>query len=217
MEPRCHQAPHPHVLGLDTLMAPRRDKSMGPCGSASTSRACAPTWPPARSWRHWPKVDQLDEPAIVQVNTHPEVMIGCATGRSRALAPGSRTAPARASSTCRCTPTGRERAVDLPSPASTRTARLYRCTHSGWLEACVDLGTAVIAPSCGFYAQQRPVFSYANSRDGLDAQSLARAVRAVAHHARDLARSARLDPAYRLTERRWVAAEHERIYRGLLS
>ena len=29
-------------------------------------------------------------------------------------------------------------------------------THSGWLEACFDLGTAVIAPSCGFYRQQHP-------------------------------------------------------------
>lgn len=27
-------------------------------------------------------------------------------------------------------------------------------THSGWLEACHDLGTPVIAPSCGFYDQQ---------------------------------------------------------------
>ena len=35
-------------------------------------------------------------------------------------------------------------------------------THSGWLEACFDLGTAVIAPSCGFYGQQHPcgVFTY---------------------------------------------------------
>ena len=27
-------------------------------------------------------------------------------------------------------------------------------THSGWLEACFDLGTEVIAPSCGFYANK---------------------------------------------------------------
>lgn len=27
-------------------------------------------------------------------------------------------------------------------------------THSGWLEACHDLGVSVIAPSCGFYDQQ---------------------------------------------------------------
>ena len=30
-------------------------------------------------------------------------------------------------------------------------------THSGWLEACYDLGTPVLAPDCGFYAEQRPV------------------------------------------------------------
>ena len=29
-------------------------------------------------------------------------------------------------------------------------------THSGWLEACHDLGTTVVAPTCGFYAEQRP-------------------------------------------------------------
>lgn len=29
-------------------------------------------------------------------------------------------------------------------------------THSGWLEACHDLGTTVLAPDCGFYAQQGP-------------------------------------------------------------
>ncbi|MGN6613238.1 MAG: PaaI family thioesterase, partial [Angustibacter sp.] len=34
-------------------------------------------------------------------------------------------------------------------------------THSGWLEACHDLGTWVVAPDCGFYAEQRTVLSYA--------------------------------------------------------
>lgn len=29
-------------------------------------------------------------------------------------------------------------------------------THSGWLEACYDLGTRVLAPSVGFYDQQHP-------------------------------------------------------------
>ena len=43
-------------------------------------------------------------------------------------------------------------------------------THSGWLEACVDLGTAVVAPSCGFYAEQQPVHSYRHDEDGLDAR-----------------------------------------------
>ncbi|MEX1907944.1 glycosyltransferase family 1 protein [Janibacter sp. Y6] len=33
-------------------------------------------------------------------------------------------------------------------------------THSGWLEMCHDLGTRVLAPDLGFYAQQRPVLTY---------------------------------------------------------
>ena len=34
-------------------------------------------------------------------------------------------------------------------------------THSGWLEACFDLGTVVLAPDCGYYAEQRPCVTYA--------------------------------------------------------
>ena len=34
-------------------------------------------------------------------------------------------------------------------------------THSGWLEACYDLGTTVLAPDCGYYAEQRPCVTYA--------------------------------------------------------
>jgi hypothetical protein len=51
-------------------------------------------------------------------------------------------------------------------------------THSGWLEACRDLGTAVIAPSCGYFADQGPVLSYQHDEDHLDADSLVAAVRA---------------------------------------
>ena len=41
---------------------------------------------------------------------------------------------------------------------STSSVLPYRFgTHSGWLEACYDLGTAVVAPTCGFYAEQQPL------------------------------------------------------------
>ena len=33
-------------------------------------------------------------------------------------------------------------------------------THSGWLEACYDLGTPVLVSDCGFYAEQRPCLTY---------------------------------------------------------
>lgn len=46
-------------------------------------------------------------------------------------------------------------------------------THSGWLEACFNLGTTVIAPSCGYFAEQHPCLSYRHDEAGLDASSLA--------------------------------------------
>ncbi|QWC86867.1 glycosyltransferase [Nocardioidaceae bacterium] len=50
-------------------------------------------------------------------------------------------------------------------------------THSGWLEACRDVGTTVLAPSCGFFADQGPVLTYGHDESGLDEASLTAAVR----------------------------------------
>ena len=49
-------------------------------------------------------------------------------------------------------------------------------THSGWLEACRDLGTTVVAPSCGYYADQGPVVSYVNEEDRFDPDSFEQAL-----------------------------------------
>jgi glycosyltransferase involved in cell wall biosynthesis len=84
-------------------------------------------------------------------------------------------------------------------------------THSGWLEACRDLGTVVVAPDCGFYADQGPVVSYALGEDRFDADSLRTALL-----------EARTDPpppadlAARAHQRDEVAAAHLELYRGLL-
>jgi len=85
-------------------------------------------------------------------------------------------------------------------------------THSGWLEACFDLGTSVIAPSCGFYAQQRPCLVYRHDERGLDASSLAAAVRS----AYAQTSGPRALPSRRFQERRALAAAHEAIYSRLL-
>ena len=85
-------------------------------------------------------------------------------------------------------------------------------THSGWLEACADLGTAVVAPDCGYYAQQRPVHSYRYNETEFDPDSLAAAVR-TAYEQR---------PGYRMTldarraERSIVALAHRDIYERAL-
>jgi glycosyltransferase involved in cell wall biosynthesis len=85
-------------------------------------------------------------------------------------------------------------------------------THSGWLEACFDLGTAVVAPSCGFYGEQQPCVIYRHDETGLDAASLARAVRT--SHARRS--GGRADPARRREERGALAAAHRSLYSRLL-
>ena len=85
-------------------------------------------------------------------------------------------------------------------------------THSGWLEACFDLGTAIVAPSCGFYAEQQPCVTYRHDEYGLDAASLDRAVRTA--YAQTTA--PRADPDRRRAERRALAAAHHSLYARLL-
>jgi glycosyltransferase involved in cell wall biosynthesis len=83
-------------------------------------------------------------------------------------------------------------------------------THSGWLELCRDLGVAVVAPDCGFYAEQwAAVRTYGNNEStGLDPDSLRRAVRdALATPRPDPA-----DPDQRRAEREQVRAAHARVY-----
>jgi hypothetical protein len=85
-------------------------------------------------------------------------------------------------------------------------------SHSGWLEACFDLGTALIVPSCGFYAQQRPCGVFEFDESHFDVESL--------HHAvHDAYLSwATGQPAPRATwparraERIELAAVHRRLY-----
>ena len=85
-------------------------------------------------------------------------------------------------------------------------------THSGWLEACYDLGTTVLAPTCGYYSDQRPCLTYHHDESGLDPHSLRRAVEsAVEQRPRWQATRQR-----RLDERAAISAAHRRIYEQVL-
>lgn len=86
-------------------------------------------------------------------------------------------------------------------------------THSGWLEACRDLGTAVLAPTCGYYADQGGVISYDHDEGGLDPASLERAVREAAERGHP----GPLSVAFRREQRRDIARAHARIYEDLLA
>ena len=86
-------------------------------------------------------------------------------------------------------------------------------THSGWLEACSDLGTTVAAPSCGFYAEQRRCLGFQLDEAGFDPDSLRAAV-ATAYRDRPVWQTT---PARRLAERRMIAEAHRAIYRSVLA
>lgn len=88
-------------------------------------------------------------------------------------------------------------------------------THSGWLEACRDLGTSVIAPSCGYYADQGPVHTYEHDEHDFSPASLDHALR----RARDEHAGggpAAFGVAARRRQRTRVAEAHDEIYRALV-
>lgn len=85
-------------------------------------------------------------------------------------------------------------------------------THSGWLEACYDLGTGVLAPTCGYFAQQRPCLTYRHDEQGLDVASLQAAVR-TAYEQRPQWQA---DLEDRRREREELATAHRAIYDGVV-
>ncbi|GLZ42640.1 glycosyltransferase family 1 protein [Actinokineospora sp. NBRC 105648] len=81
-------------------------------------------------------------------------------------------------------------------------------THSGWLEACHDLGTTVAAPRCGYYAEQAPCLRFDHDESGLDSASLIKAVH-TAYHQRPTWRA---DTHSRAAQREAIAQAHIQTY-----
>ena len=84
-------------------------------------------------------------------------------------------------------------------------------THSGWLEACVDLGVPVLVPEVGFLAEQHGHPSFPHPRDA-DPQPLVEAVGYALDHPRWALRSA----PDRLRQRTLIGDAHIRLYSGAL-
>ncbi|MEU2003238.1 glycosyltransferase [Rhodococcus sp. NPDC019627] len=85
-------------------------------------------------------------------------------------------------------------------------------THSGWLEACYDLGTAVAAPSCGFYAQQKRCGSYDFDESSYDGSSLEHCIEGLYEQS-----NLRATWGEREQERRNLARAHRELYERALS
>lgn len=86
-------------------------------------------------------------------------------------------------------------------------------THSGWLEACRDLGTAVVAPSCGYYRDQGPVCEYFHDEERFEAASLTAALARAHADPRPVAAGI----PERLAERAAIEHAHDRLYRAVLA
>jgi hypothetical protein len=89
-------------------------------------------------------------------------------------------------------------------------------THSGWLEACFDLGTAAVVPSCGFYGEQRPCEVFDFTEESFDPCSLHRAVRTVYDRWTASIDAPRACWAQRRAERVRIARTHRDIYEAAL-
>lgn len=84
-------------------------------------------------------------------------------------------------------------------------------THSGWLEACRDVGTTVVAPTCGYFSEQGPVLTYAMDEERFDAGSLWDAVSAAYDERPPFAATV----PERRRQRAQVAAAHDEVYRSV--
>ncbi|MEZ0339343.1 glycosyltransferase [Mycobacterium sp. pV006] len=90
-------------------------------------------------------------------------------------------------------------------------------THSGWLEACFDLGAAVIAPSCGYYAQQRPVGEFRFTEQDFGPETLRAAVEAAYRDWSQNRPAPRATWPQRSAERAQLAEAHRELYESVLS
>ena len=86
-------------------------------------------------------------------------------------------------------------------------------THSGWLEACRDLGTNVVAPSCGYFCEQGPVYTYVHDEDRFEPASLADAL-VMAYGERP---GLGVTVAERRRQRDDVARGYDAVYRSVLA
>jgi hypothetical protein len=87
-------------------------------------------------------------------------------------------------------------------------------THSGWVEACYDLGTAVLAPRTGYWTEQQRCHTFGWRRgDGPDRADVFRAV-TEAYASRPVTPASR---AEREAQRHAVSRAHEEIYRGVVA
>ncbi|ODQ99818.1 hypothetical protein BHQ21_24955 [Mycobacterium sherrisii] len=211
---RCRVLPHPHVLESDRILRPRDNGDRFVVGvHAKSLRA---------NMDPLPVVDALTDilsalpHAVLQINVHDEIFDPqnhwYAPQIGAALLEYGRYDHVRV----RVHPYFSDREFWDYLASLTVSVLPYRFgSHSGWLEACFDLGTAVIAPGCGFYGQQRPCGVFDFSENRFDPESLRRAVDDAYRRWAAGTSAPRATWAQRRAEHVEVAAAHGDVYRAV--
>jgi hypothetical protein len=213
---KCHVLPHPHVLGSDRIEQTRRADDHFVVGvHAKSLRA---------NMDPLPVVDALVDivsalpNALLQIDVHDEIFdpanhwYAPRTGAS--LLDYDRHDHVRV----QVQPYFSDNQLWDYLASLTVSVLPYRFgSHSGWLEACFDLGTAVIVPGCGFYDQQRPCGVFEFSESHFDAESLCRAVDDEYRRWALGTPASRATWAQRRTERVQLAAAHRHLYQAVLA
>jgi Glycosyltransferase Family 4 len=203
--------PHPHVVELDRIPAGRRAGTGFVVGvHAKSVRASMAPVPVIRALA---EVVPVLPGGRLQVNVHRDVFDADGLRHDPGLASYLRAAASRSEIDLRVHDCLSDEQLWAYLESLDVSVLPYRFgTHSGWLEACHDLGTTVIAPSCGYFSEQRPCLTYRHEESGLDAGSLRDAVlEAYRRRPRWQARA-----GDRLRERVAISATHRRLYEQLL-
>lgn len=208
--------PHPHVVDLHTMGVAqdcRARRYDAPFRVGLHVKSLRPSMDPLRILPAL--VDAVrDLPgAVLQVNAHRDVLDDDGQRRDAELAAYLRAAEDRGDVELRVHDYLSDQELWNYLGSLDVSVLPYRFgTHSGWLEACRDLGTTVVAPTCGYFAEQGPVLGYTHDEATYDPESLDRSIRlAYAHRPR---LGASIDE--RRAQRHAVAEAHEVLYRSLV-
>ncbi|MFD6826219.1 glycosyltransferase family 1 protein [Streptomyces sp. NPDC060085] len=205
--------PHPHVVEPPRLSTPRAHHEGFRVGvHAKSLRANMALLPVVRVLAE--SVARLPQPAELGVNLHREVTDPAGPAHAPDVVAELRNMDRRGLLTLRVHDYFDDDQLWEYLQSLDVSVLPYRFgTHSGWLEACYDLGTSVIAPDCGFYAEQHPCLTYGHTqRKGLNEASLEEALEA-AYRPRPFWRAT---PAERATERAHIAGSHRALYDELV-
>ena len=208
--------PHPHVVELDTAARIRARRARDPRPGFRIGlhvKSLRASMDPLRILPTLVETARSLPGAVLQVNAHRDVLDDDGARRDERLATYLRTHAAVGDLELEVHDFLPDDALwDYLASLDVSVLPYRFGTHSGWLEACRDLGTTVVAPTCGFFAEQGPVLDYVHDEASFDAHSLVAA----------LTRAYEERPQWgasleeRRVQRAAVADAHERLYRSLV-